>query len=256
MTAADLHTRPQPEESARLAAALTVARRTVARTRIPTWWRDDLEQAALVAAWHTSRHYDPNRIPGAIRDGDATFAAVVTQRVTWAIQDEIRRLDRATRPGRDSIQAVDTATDRLVTRLHRQPTRTELAAEAGTDTIAAAAAARAAAHPMSLHATTLDDPDVDPLDPPDPHAPDPEAEAEATALRDALDAAVLRLLSPPQARAIELRYHYHHPLTLIAEVEQVTEAAVSRRITRALARLRHAPELSAWVRPDTRPPNA
>jgi RNA polymerase sigma factor for flagellar operon FliA len=203
--------------------------------------RDDLASAAMLGLAQAARSWDPER--------GASFERHAANRIRGALLDELRESDWASRSVRSRARRLQQAGDELTSRLGRDPTPEELAAELGTDA--------AAVHRLvtDVHrATVLNyesivaDGEADDLLPSGDRPPDHVlVDRERRAY---LSDAVLAL--PERLRAVVIGYFYEErPMLEIADELGVTESRVSQLRAEALILLRDG--LNAHLDPDTVP---
>jgi RNA polymerase sigma factor (sigma-70 family) len=169
----------------------------------------------------------------------------IRQTITKAIASSASVI-RMPEHARDKAAALRAAEDRLRQRLGRSPSIEEIAAESQVTRGEAELLQRASQPLVSLSAPVGDD-DTELADLLAGSVPGPEQVAVDTAGSRELRQ-VLSRLSPPQARVISLRYGLDgtEPVTLTdaAAVLGISRERVRQLETRALARLRHLPELA------------
>jgi RNA polymerase sigma factor for flagellar operon FliA len=92
--------------------------------RVPSYVRrDELVSAALEGLFQAVRRFDPAR--------GVPFDRFAATRVRWAVLEELRRADWASRPARARCRQVRDLSDAMTVEMGRPPTRDELAAAAG-----------------------------------------------------------------------------------------------------------------------------
>lgn len=168
----------------------------------------------------------------------------IRQAITRAIASSASTV-RLPAHARDKAHQLQTAEDSLRLKLGRSPSLEEVAAEAGIPTGEAELLQRASRPPVSL--STLvgeDDTELGELVAGD--EPDPEL-VVTDAIRSRELNRMLSSLTPSQAKVIKLRYGLDgaEPATLVeaAAAIGISRERVRQLETRALARLRHLPEL-------------
>ncbi|HKC27781.1 MAG TPA: sigma-70 family RNA polymerase sigma factor [Jatrophihabitans sp.] len=120
--------------------------------RLPTHVnRDDLMSAGTFALMLAARGFDPGR--------GAAFAGFAAIRVRGAIMDELRAMDWATRSVRTRAREAESVSSMLSARLHRSPTREEVAQAMGVSVSALDAVHSDVqrASVLSLHSFTADE---------------------------------------------------------------------------------------------------
>jgi RNA polymerase primary sigma factor len=174
---------------------------------------------------------------------------------TWWIRQAITRAlassasaIRMPEHARDKAAALRAAEDRLRQRLGRSPGVEEIAAESGMTSGEAELLLRASQPPVSLSAPVGEDDDAELADLLAGAGPGPER-VVTDAARNTELGQVLDRLPPSQAKVIRLRYGLDgaEPVTLTgaASVLGVSRERVRQLEARALARLRHVPELAS-----------
>lgn len=189
---------------------------------------DDLVQAGLVALTECAQKHS-----GPTEDG---FAAYAKLRVRGAMVDLVRRANPLSRSAADRRRTLRDATSALQTRLGREPTEQELAAELGV-TGADLADLRAAAEPVRFEAIDDAYSDSDSAfadDRPDSFALLADAEMR-TQVADAIATLPERLMM-----IIQLYFVEELNLAEIAEVLQVSVPRVHQLKAQALDKLRAA----------------
>jgi RNA polymerase sigma factor for flagellar operon FliA len=109
---------------------------------------DDLVSCGLVAVVEAVDRFDPVK--------GATFEQYAWMRVTGAIVDELRRLDRVSRSSRVLARSIERAQDAWFARIGAQPSESELAGElrVGVQELREIQSALDRAHVVSLNAPT------------------------------------------------------------------------------------------------------
>ncbi|MDX6726301.1 MAG: polymerase sigma-B factor [Baekduia sp.] len=193
---------------------------------------EDLVQAGTVGLIKAVDRFDPGRH----RD----LAALARPSIEGEIRHHLRDGGggpHVPRTDRELAARVGAASTELTARLHRPPTRAELAAAAGVDE---ARVARALQAQGAARAVSLDERDGE-------RTPARRAEAEAAEARVLLETGWERL-DERERRLLELRYREDRSQSEIAAELGLSQAHVSRLLRAALERLRAAvdpPEAAA-----------
>ena len=119
------------DENALVREHLPLVRRAVAElsAKMPRHAaREDLMSAGMAGLAQAARNFDESR--------GVPFHRYAATRIKGALLDELRANDWASRPVRAKARRMDQATERLVAKLGRTPTRAEVAQEMGVDTAA------------------------------------------------------------------------------------------------------------------------
>jgi RNA polymerase sigma factor for flagellar operon FliA len=179
-------------------------------------------------------------------DRDVKFETFAVARVKGAIIDELRSLDWVPRSVRSRARSIETANAELEAELGRGPTDEEMAErlEIDVDDFHDALLEIANSSLLALDDLwTFADPEgggsqISVLDTiRDPHAADPETEAQTMELKDRLADAIESL---PERERLVIALYYYENLTLreIGEILGVTESRVSQLHTKAVLSLR------------------
>ena len=116
------------EEDRLVRENLALVRRAVAElsARMPRHApRDDLMSAGMVGLAQAARNYDESR--------GVPFHRYAATRIKGALLDELRTHDWASRPVRAKARHMEVTTEKLIAKLGRTPTATEVAAEMGVE---------------------------------------------------------------------------------------------------------------------------
>jgi RNA polymerase sigma factor for flagellar operon FliA len=179
-------------------------------------------------------------------DRDVKFETFAVARVKGAIIDELRSLDWVPRSVRSRARSIEKANAELEAELGRGPTDEEMAErlEIDVDDFHDALLEIANSSLLALDDLwTFADPEgggsqISVLDTiRDPHAADPETEAQTMELKDRLADAIESL---PERERLVIALYYYENLTLreIGEILGVTESRVSQLHTKAVLSLR------------------
>jgi RNA polymerase sigma factor for flagellar operon FliA len=179
-------------------------------------------------------------------DRDVKFETFAVARVKGAIIDELRSLDWVPRSVRSRARSIEKANAELEAKLGRGPTDEEMAErlEIDVDDFHDALLEIANSSLLALDDLwTFADPEgggsqISVLDTiRDPHAADPETEAQTMELKDRLADAIESL---PERERLVIALYYYENLTLreIGEILGVTESRVSQLHTKAVLSLR------------------
>jgi RNA polymerase sigma factor for flagellar operon FliA len=198
----------------------------------------DLISYGLLGLIGAIERFDPDR--------EIKFETFAVARVKGAIIDELRSLDWVPRSVRARARDVERAHAELEAELQRAPTDEEVAAKLkmGLDDFNDSLLEIANSSVLALDDLwTFADPEggggqISVLDTiHDPHAVDPETEAQASELKDRLADAIESL---PERERLVVALYYYENLTLreIGEVLGVTESRVSQLHTKAVLGLR------------------
>lgn len=203
--------------------------------------RDDLTSAGLTALVISAQAYDPERI--------SSFAGFASARIRWALLDELRSLDWATRSTRSRARKVDAVRQDLIAVLARTPTMAELADALGMAVREVEDVTESAHRASVLSLQGLAPESVGELL--SDRAPGPEdvmlLRERIGYLRDAVKAL------PQRLRTVVVRYFLQErPMAEIATELGVTESRVSQMRAQALALLRDG--INAQLDPDLVPP--
>jgi RNA polymerase sigma factor for flagellar operon FliA len=198
----------------------------------------DLISYGLIGLINAIERFDPER--------EIKFETYAITRIKGAIIDELRSLDWVPRSVRARAREIEKANAKLEHQLQRAPTDEEMAAklEMSVDEFQDSLLAIANSSVLALDDLwTFADPEggggqisvLDTLQ--DPGAVDPEAEAQASELKDRLADAIESL---PERERLVIALYYYENLTLreIGEVLGVTESRVSQLHTKAVLALR------------------
>jgi RNA polymerase sigma factor for flagellar operon FliA len=179
-------------------------------------------------------------------DRDVKFETFAVARIKGAIIDELRSLDWVPRSVRSRAREIEKANASLEAELGHSPTDEEMAErmEMGVEDFHDALLEIANSSVLALDDLwTFADPEggggqISVLDTiRDPHARDPETEAQTTELKDRLADAIESL---PERERLVIALYYYENLTLreIGEILGVTESRVSQLHTKAVLSLR------------------
>jgi RNA polymerase sigma factor for flagellar operon FliA len=178
-------------------------------------------------------------------DREIKFETFAVARIKGAIIDELRSLDWVPRSVRARARQVEKAHSKLESKLHRAPTDEEMAEnlDLTVDEFRAVLLEIANSSVLALDDLwTFADPEggsqVSILDTiQDPGGVDPQAEAQASELKDRLADAIESL---PERERLVIALYYYENLTLreIGEVLGVTESRVSQLHTKSVIGLR------------------
>jgi RNA polymerase sigma factor for flagellar operon FliA len=198
----------------------------------------DLISYGLLGLIGAIERFDPDR--------EIKFETFAVTRVKGAIIDELRSLDWVPRSVRARARDLERAHAELEAELQRAPTDLEMAARLGMDIEEFNDSLLEIANSSVLALDdlwTFADPDggaggasvLDTIH--DPHAVDPETEAQSSELKDRLADAIESL---PERERLVVALYYYESLTLreIGEVVGVTESRVSQLHTKAVLGLR------------------
>ena len=194
---------------------------------------DDLIHAGIEGLMDATRKYR--------QDTGVPFAAYATPRIRGAMQDYLRKLDWPSRTVRKKIRSVEEACNRLEQQTGRAPSEMELAdfLDVSPQEVRQDLAHATTSRLISLDGLYENQDDVN------EYIPEPEDRNNAA---DNFERAELlhylcnALRDLPQREYDVLALYYHEFLVLreIAEVLQVSEAAISLRHSTAIDRLRKA----------------
>jgi RNA polymerase sigma factor FliA len=205
---------------------------------------DDLVQTGMLGLFEASRRYDPSRAKD--------FSSYANPRITGAILDELRRLDRCSRQNRRTARASEEAAHRLRLTLGQEPTRQEIASAVGLGldeydrVLQRLEAAKEQSNSTALSGP--DDREVAQLPAPDRSPLEQCSRKE----EKKLIRCVLNHLSPKQRKVLELYYFEEMGLREIGEKMGLGEARVCQIHRQALRELRKKMESSAQLaRPQT-----
>ncbi len=198
----------------------------------------DLISYGLLGLIGAIERFDPDR--------KIKFETFAVARVKGAIIDELRSLDWVPRSVRARARDVEKAHAELEANLQRAPTQAEMASklDMNLDEFNDSLLEIANSSVLALDDLwTFADPaggggQISVLDTiHDPHAVDPETEAQASELKDRLADAIESL---PERERLVVALYYYENLTLreIGEVLDVTESRVSQLHTKAVLALR------------------
>ena len=193
---------------------------------------DDLYSAGLFGFLAAIEDYDPDR--------GVEFAAYATRRIRGAIFDELRRLDWVPRAVRRKVREAERAMDVLGTRLGRQPSDDEIAAELGIGVDEYHRILSDGMAVLSLDAAPPGEEALTPLETlEDSRSPNPLAAFAAKERREILSRLIETL--PEKERQV-LALYYAEELTMqeVGDVLGVTESRVSQLHSSAVLRLRAA----------------
>jgi RNA polymerase sigma-B factor len=210
---------------------LSIARSMASRYRNRGIELDDLEQVALLGLTKAAQRFDP--------DAGHDFLSYAVPTIRGELRRHFRDIGWAVRPPRriQELQArIAAAQEELGSRLSRSPRPSEVAEHLGAplDDVVEALAADGCFSPTSLDApvgdgaSTLGD-----------LMPGEEREVAQAEARIVL-APVVRRLSPRDRRIVHLRFFEERTQQEIATSIGLTQAQVSRVLTRILADLRGA----------------
>jgi RNA polymerase sigma factor FliA len=196
----------------------------------------DLISYGLLGLIGAIERYEPER--------EIKFETFAVSRIKGAIIDELRSLDWVPRSVRAKARDIEKAHSKLENNLQRAPSEEEMAKELGMseDDLRDGLLEIANSSILALDDLwTVADPaggQISLLDTiRDPNAVDPEAEIDATELKDRLAEAIE---SVPDRERLVIALYYYENLTLreIGEVLGVTESRVSQLHTKAVLGLR------------------
>lgn len=192
---------------------------------------DDLYSAGLLGLLGAIQDFDP--------DMGVAFAAYATPRIRGAIFDELRRLDIVPRAVRRRIRDIERAFDAVCSRLDRQPTDEEIAAELSMDVQAYRAALADAVTLVSLDAPPAHSEGADGMELEDTATPGPMTTLAASE-RQRLLARLLDALPDRERQVLALYYHEELTMREVGDLLGVTESRVSQLHSSAILRLRAA----------------
>jgi RNA polymerase sigma factor for flagellar operon FliA len=174
-----------------------------------------------------------------------SFKTFAFYRIKGEIQDAIRNLDWLPRPQRDRVKRVHAATDKLRTRLGKEPTPQEIADEVHMaeddvlDSLSKSTSVNLVSLDQPLGDThrTVDDQELTIEDIIEDAGDSPREIADKTSALEALAAAIPKL-NENQQKVIYLYYNEGLTLKEVATVLDVTEGRVCQIHTEAITKLR------------------
>ena len=189
--------------------------------------RADLVSAGMAGLAEAARRFDP--------DKGVPFARWANRRIKWAILDELRSMDWATRDVRARARAVEGTADRLRSELGREATTDELADAVGLSAKDVTEVFEDVHRGVVIHLDGLGVAEPEAVLP--PGAPAPEAELLDREQKSYLMDAVSVL--PERLRHVIVQYFFMgRQMQDIADELGVTESRVSQMRAEAVALLR------------------
>jgi len=200
---------------------------------------EDLVQEGIIGLMAAIARYDPEK--------GYRFSTYATHWIRQAIGraiDNHSRLIRLPSHVSDSLRKLERCRQLLARQLGRQPTVSELSAEAEVPARKIQALLQSSQDPLSLDAMLGDTEEMSLGDLLlDSNAPDPEAQTISTRTRESLES-ILGVLRPRERRVIEKRYGFSdgriHSLQEVGEQLQMSREGVRQIEVRALRKLREA----------------
>ncbi len=189
--------------------------------------REDLESYGVMGLLEALQRYDPSQ--------GVRFETFAWHRIRGAILDHLRSLDLAVRSDRQIARRIERAHEHLTSRLGREPSREELAAEVGLepDVLDAELARLHALVVTSFEELVSRGAAGEPAS----DQEDPEEAAERREMLDALRRGLARL---SERERLVLGLYYYEGLTLaeIGAILDLTESRICQIQAAALLRLR------------------
>lgn len=189
--------------------------------------REDLESYGVMGLLEAFQRYDPSQ--------GVRFETFAWHRIRGAILDHLRSLDLAARSDRQTARRIERAHERLTSRLGREPSREELAAEVGLepDALDAELVRLHGLVVASFEELVSRGAGVEP-------ASDRDGPEDAAERRELLNALCRGLARLSERERLVLGLYYYEGLTLaeIGAILDLTESRICQIQAAALLRLR------------------